>query len=262
MAEKKKSEKDLLKCIKEGTSSSDCIQTLISDYGWEYTTESINGDRSYDYVEFYPGGEEGGVYISDVITKSSQYSTDEGMLPGRKGIGSKGYLFLNHALIGDVEKHHRSAGLDSSDQIRSPEWAVFYPNEQLRIYKAYEIQTIHKDEMDEMKKKLSINEGKILKIKAFKEFLSESVKTSSFRSTFIFAEGLIPINSEEVVLYDEVGDRFFNDKVRLNFTPYGAAVEIDHDDGEDEVFFIQYIGQILRDKPALNHFLELVGRAV
>ena len=255
-------EKDLLKYVKQGSSSAEYIQSLISDYGWEYTYEPVNTDRSYDYAEFFPGGDGGGVYISDVITKSSQYATDVGMLPGRKGIGSKGYLFLNHAILGDSGRHFKSAGLDSNDGIRSPEWAVFYPNDQLRIYKAYEIETIHKDDMAALKKKFKINEGKVLKIMAFKEFLTEAVKTTSFRSTFIFAEGLIPTGPDEVKLFDEIGDGFFNDKVRLNFTPYGAAIEIDHEIGyDDEVFFIQYIGQLLRDKPALQHFLELVGRA-
>jgi len=91
-----------------------------------------------------------GIYFSNVIDKAAQYASDSSFSRGK---GNKGYIFEMRANLGKKGKDYNCAGVDGTDGIRSPEWCVFNPNGQLRIYKAYEIELTDKAEMRDMKGK-------------------------------------------------------------------------------------------------------------
>ena len=52
-----------------------------------------------------------------------------------------------NAALGEKNTDYRVAGL-GNDSIRSPEWCVFTPNAQFKIYQAYEVELISNDLLD------------------------------------------------------------------------------------------------------------------
>ena len=201
-----------------------------------------------------------GLYVSNIITKAIQYATDDGMRPAETGIGHKGYLFLNRAVLGERGTHYEFAG-GGGDNIRSPEWACFFPNEQLRIYKAYETEIVHKSEIDKLKQKFSMNEDKPLKIRSFKDFLTEAQllgENGMRRANYIFKDGYIPVSKEQTVYFNDLKDGFFNDNISMEYTPYGPMISLTYQGAEDEVFFVDYVGQIMRSEKDLDKFLRIL----
>lgn len=93
-----------------------------------------------------------GIYFSTVSNKAAQYVSDEGF--GRR-FGTRGYLFEMEAAIGEPYKHHRSAGIKGATNggAVSPEWAVFDPKNQLRIYRVHYIELISPSELEQIAKK-------------------------------------------------------------------------------------------------------------
>jgi hypothetical protein len=94
-----------------------------------------------------------GIYFTNVLDKAAQYIGDAGF--GR-GMGTAGYIFQMTANLGRLGEDYRSAGFtDASDHKTyiSPEWCVYHPNSQLRIYKAFKVQLINKNEMRDLKSK-------------------------------------------------------------------------------------------------------------
>jgi len=93
-----------------------------------------------------------GIYFSNVIDKVSQYVGDFGFT---RWWGTKGYIFEMEAILGKKHEHYMSAGL-GNDGILSPEWCVYYPEKQLRIYKVYYVELIQRKEIEMLLKKHNV----------------------------------------------------------------------------------------------------------
>ena len=179
--EKEGKENRVMSPVYHGTGSIGA--SMILRYGFavvESTDKSVVGRMLGD-----------GIYFSDVVDKVAQYIGDSGY---SRGIGTRGYIFEMDAQLGEPWTDHQSAGVPNATfqkEVVSPEWAVFKPNGQLRIKRAYEVQLISKNEMLAIQQK-SLNES----------FLDE-IRGKDV-ANYVFMDGLIPVSADSVRAFDKV----------------------------------------------------------
>ena len=157
--------------------------SMILRYGFavvESTDKSVVGRMLGD-----------GIYFSDVVDKVAQYIGDIGY---SRGIGTKGYIFEMDAQLGEQWTDHQSAGISNATyqkDVVSPEWAVFKPNGQLRIRRAYEVQLISKNDM------MSIQQ------KVLTESFSDSIRGKE-TANYVFMDGMIPLSKSVIKRFDSL----------------------------------------------------------
>lgn len=145
-----------------------------------------------------------GIYFSNIINKASQYVGDKGGgITRQKGV--RGYVFEMEAELGLSPKNYRAAGL-GGDSIRSPEWAVFDPPSQLRIYKAYYVELTTFDEVKQIAAKYGETLNEETSLKSFDNFLFESREGMEV-STFLFKGESIPTSLTEYVSIEDYKPR-------------------------------------------------------
>ena len=157
--------------------------SMILRYGFavvESTDKSVVGRMLGD-----------GIYFSDVVDKVAQYIGDAGY---SRGIGTKGYIFEMDAQLGEQWVDHQSAGVPNATyqkEVVSPEWAVFKPNGQLRIRRAYEVQLISKNDM------MSIQQ------KALMESFTDNIRGKEV-ANYVFMDGMIPLSKSVIKRFDSL----------------------------------------------------------
>lgn len=170
-----------------------------------------------------------GIYGSNIIDKAQQYVGDKGF---SRATGTKGYVFKMNAALGEKGKDYRVAGV-GGDSIRSPEWCVFTPNAQFKIYQAYEVQLIPGHEMEALLKKYpqSVNE------KSFKDYLNEKIEEKVNYTTYTFITGVIPggKNPEDAVDFSEWKSPSKN--ITLEPSAYGPTVVVAGTDESNDYIF-------------------------
>ena len=167
-----------------------------------------------------------GVYGAIHMDKSQQYVGDNGY--GRS-VGTKGYIFVCNAALGQKGKDYRASGVGGSGyQTQSPEWCVFTPNSQFKIVKAYEVElveetTINSIVADVRRKGKGVNEGKL---KNFRKFLGEEIKKETMKNVtnYIFINGYIPVNEHDTVDFEDFTPP--NTNVSLEPSAYGPSVVV------------------------------------
>jgi hypothetical protein len=194
-----------------------------------------------------------GIYFSNVLDKVAQYTGDEGYT---RGVGTVGYIFQMHALLGEEGKDYAAAGL-SNDGIISPEWCVFSPNKQLKIYKAFKVEIVDKSYIQNLKEQYKINEN-IVKIKAFKEFIKEATENYTNATTYIFMDGYIPINKTETVSSLDFNPSKFGNHVRIEPGQTGPLVVISHNHPESESFCVASTQEFMWNADEITKFLNLL----
>ena len=98
------------------------------------------------------------------------------------------------AQLGEQWVDHQSAGVPNATyqkEVVSPEWAVFKPNGQLRIRRAYEVQLISKNDM------LSIQQ------KALMESFTDSIRGKEV-ANYVFMDGTIPLSKSVIKRFDSL----------------------------------------------------------
>ena len=197
-----------------------------------------------------------GIYFSTVLDKVAQYVSDGGYSRGK---GNRGYIFQMKAILGDRGKDYRSAGL-GNDNIRSPEWCVFDANRQLKIYKAFEVELVSKQEIQNLRQKYNINEENTMKLTAFKEFIREAEEKDKRVTSFIFVDGTIPVSVDNKVDFEEFVPAQFGKNVTMEPSAYGPQVYIEHDGPESECFCVPSTVEFMTQEPELfNKYLTLIG---
>lgn len=179
--EKSGKENPIMSPVYHGTGSIGA--SMILRYGFavvESTDKSVVGRMLGD-----------GIYFSDVVDKVAQYIGDIGY---SRGIGTKGYIFEMDAQLGEPWTDHQSAGVPSATyqkDVVSPEWAVFKPNGQLRIRRAYEVQLISKNDMVHIQQK------------ALTESFADSIRGKE-TANYVFMDGMIPVTADRMVRFDSL----------------------------------------------------------
>lgn len=167
-----------------------------------------------------------GIYFSTAIDKVAQYASDGGF--GRR-LGAEGYIFEMNASLGKHRRDFREAGTSSQYSERyvvSPEWAVFSPNEQLVINKAYKIKRVPHHVLDKLKssRKL-VNESKnVTGIRGFRDVIRENLNYGTENMiTFIFSDGRIPLADGTLIDFDKYNQEL-GPNVRVEGGQLGAMV--------------------------------------
>ena len=177
--EKEGKENKVMSPVYHGTGSIGA--SMILRYGFavvESTDKSVVGRMLGD-----------GIYISDVVDKVAQYIGDIGY---SRGIGTKGYIFEMDAQLGEQWVDHQSAGVPNATyqkDVVSPEWAVFKPNGQLRIRRAYEVQLISKNDMMGIQQKSLI------------ESFTDNIRGKGV-ANYVFMDGMIPLSKSVIKRFD------------------------------------------------------------
>lgn len=161
---------------------------MISRYGFTILPESANVSG----VNIAGRMLGNGIYFAPNVDKSSQYVSNNGFRAGG-GRGVQGYMFEMDATLGDYYTDHQSAGL-GGDSIRSAEYAVYKPQQQLKFLRIYLVEIIELGEARNLLKESSYV--------SFKDFLAEDANSVDLPTynTYIFTNGHIPVINDEGVL--------------------------------------------------------------
>lgn len=194
-----------------------------------------------------------GIYFSNVVDKAAQYVGDAGY---SRRHGTQGYLLEMEAAIGEQGVDYKAAGL-GSDHIRSPEWCVFNPGAQLRIYKVHRVVTTDKNEIDRLNAKHKvITEGYHQEVMRFSQWLNEGTRKVKNRVNYIFKDGNIPISRREVVPFEEFPIKKYRN-VSLEYSQEGPVLSIKiNDDDNGARFVTNTLYWMINDRTEFNLFLK------
>jgi hypothetical protein len=190
-----------------------------------------------------------GVYFSNKIDKSAQYVGNSGLTRKR---GTKGYIFEMEAQLGLRNKNYSAAGIDKSDNIRSPEWCVYEPNHQLKIMTAYEVELGNYDDYVALKPSGELGEG----VMSFKQFLltEKEKEKPEEQIRFVFFDNQVVLNDRTIHEANKI-EAYGND-IRIERTVDGTAVIFLYTN-TTESYDIAFTGKI---KPAvLKKYLTLLN---
>lgn len=172
-----------------------------------------------------------GVYGSTVIDKIQQYIGDSGF---SRRTGTSGYIFEMNAALGIEGEDYNVAGL-GTDFIRSPEWCVFTPNSQYKIFKAYEVQLLSPEDSQRLKDKAKrMNENTVLKFLNDFDLNEAAYNITNNVKTFTFFNGIIPTQNGPVDFEDFVPQ---NDNVTLEPSQYGPMIVVQNTNSSDDYVF-------------------------
>ena len=196
-----------------------------------------------------------GIYVTNVMDKCSQYIGDRGYVAGKNNIKNTGYILECEVLLGKqgVGRHH-IVGTEMYN-IVSPEWVVFYPNMQIKIKKAHEVEIIPADYIDDLKNKRGIMESNI---KPFKQFLFEGKTGNKEALTYIFRDGNIPVSEDEYVKFEDFKASAYGDNVKLDYTGSGPAVII-YNDKKTHTMVVPMITHFMRDHKLMDEYLSYLN---
>ena len=200
-----------------------------------------------------------GIYFSNVLDKVAQYVGDEGF---SRRFGTQGFIFEMEGSLGKHRRDYRCAGTGKREDERntvSPEWAVFNPNEQLRIYKAYHVELISKSAMTALKAKhLTPNESTAVQIKGFKQFINEGSADMTHCITYIFMDGDIPVSEQQAVDFKEFTAAKFGKDVKLDWTGSGPSVMI-YNSKESKTYVVRYTHEFMENRHGeFDEYLKLM----
>lgn len=210
-----------------------------------------------------------GVYFSTAIDKVAQYASDGGF--GRR-LGAEGYIFEMNASLGKHRRDFREAGTGSQFDERnviSPEWAVFNPNDQLVINKAYKIRRVPHHVLDRLKRsRKNVNESKnVTAIRGFRDVIRENLDygVNEKMITFIFSDGMIPVAGGQLVDFDNYANEL-GSTVRVEGGQLGAMVSFtqlaEFEEEEVDIYHIALTEAFVHDDPLKDMYFKLVQRAI
>ena len=207
-----------------------------------------------------------GVYFSNILDKVSQYV-------GRTDITRKhdttGYILECEIYLGKNGEHYRAAGL-GTDVIKSPEWCVFYPGNQIRIYRVHQVVLVPKkdilDLVEKYKDRLpeNANESKAFKnMRGFMQITEKVTKRNdSDKILYKFADGLIPDTKGNVVPYRIMMTRYKH--LNIYGSQEGICIEFDAPKNKDWAVHIIPSADdfILDQKDDYQDYVELLKTAI
>jgi hypothetical protein len=225
---------------------------MITRYGFSVGKNAVNGRMLGD-----------GIYGSNAIDKAQLYVGDK---YGKGSTGVRGYIFVMDASLGKKNEDYKAAGLsDSKDNIRSPEWCVFTPNSQFRIYKAYEVEIVSKEDIDKILEDnplVQYNESTrpIRFSKFLREYSMDKVEYPDVM-TFTFMNGNIPVKGPDgKPTYVDFEDFKPTKKgVSLEPSAYGPTVVITDTEESEDYRFKSPTDLLMQDEELFNKFLELTS---
>lgn len=196
-----------------------------------------------------------GIYFSNVLDKCGQYVSDGGY---SRGIGNRGYLLQMRANLGDRGPDYQVGG----GHLVSPEWCVFHPNEQLKIYKAHFIELVSRNDVDAIKSKvLKMNESTAIRIHEMREHLNEELQNPPDTGcvSYTFIDGTIPISEFETVPYESWDPTSVGPHITVEPSGLGPVMYIRVEDPRVcDIFAVRYTTQFMNQGEDFMKFLQLL----
>jgi hypothetical protein len=208
-----------------------------------------------------------GVYFSTKMDKVAQYAADSGF---NRNMGEIGYLFEMEASLGRPRVDYLAAGApDDPANIRqtvSPEWAVYSPNQQLVIKKAYKVKRVPHRVISELKEKRRLREGaNTTVIRGFRDVIKENlnIDTDQRYATFIFGDGMIPLADGTLVDFENIDKHTLPDSVMIDGGQLGAMVTFKRvpKDMNDGMFHVQIAQELVDQRnsdPVASDYFKLM----
>ena len=200
-----------------------------------------------------------GIYLTNFIDKCSQYIGDRGCEGWDENIKNTGYILECEVLLGEQNtgKYHSTEGTYEEMRLNivSPEWVVFYPNMQIKIKKAHEVEVVYTEYMDNLKQERGIMESRI---KPFKQFLFEGKTGGKEALTYIFRDGNIPVSEDKYVKFEDFDPKAFGDNVKLDYTGSGPAVIV-YNDKKTHTMVVPLITHFMRDQRLMKDYLSYLN---
>lgn len=199
-----------------------------------------------------------GIYFSNVLDKVAQYIGDEGY--SRKA-GTIGYIFEMTVSVGKHRRDFRCAGTGWREDERgtvSPEWAVFDPNRQCKIYKAFKVRLITKDDMNALKDKHQVAPTNEAKLTSFGKYLNEGEAGMAHCLNYVFVDGSIPISEIETVDFKDIENSMkFGKNVKLDWSGMGPTISI-YNKTRSDTKIIRYTRAFQKDAVHKEDFAEFL----
>ena len=240
--------------------SNDYISYLENGYYPVYSHVSRGNDKMYPTSDYHTRriSTVGGIYISNVIEKVAQYLGDDGYA---RREGTVGVIYECEVNLGEKGLHHHVAGT-GGDSIRSPEWAVCWPQAQINIVKAHKVRFTNKGYVNSLKKKYPnvLKENKYFK--RFADFLQEQEMVKSKNViTFVFHQGLIP-NDKEIMTWEDFEKRVIKNssKMYVDSNQYGIGVVFHTDKELSGVIRVPFTDEFMLEDPdgLYSQFINLI----
>ena len=204
-------------------------------------------------------------HFSNIISKAMQYIGDSGYA---KTHGAIGYILEMEAVLGKHITNYRVAGTSGRDNIRSPEWAVFSPNRQLRIVKAYKVKLVSNALIKNFKKKhpKAVSEDRYFgHLKKFKELFMEQKITGNNAINYTFQEGEVPINKKKTIDFDKFAEKVEgNDNIEVYPGQKGPIVTVRTKRPVENIMIdVPRVGEFMHYDPEgyFTQFLALIKAA-
>jgi hypothetical protein len=197
-----------------------------------------------------------GIYFSNVLDKCGQYVSDGGY---SRGIGNKGYLFQMRANLGKRGSDYQAGG----GNLVSPEWCVFHPNDQLKIYKAHFIELVDKSVVAAIKQRVSkLNESTAVRITEMVEHLNDELQNSTERGcvSYTFIDGTIPISTTTSVPFEQWDPSLYGSHITMESSGLGPIIYIAvEDQSVCDMFAVRYTAQFMTQGDDFLRYLQLMG---
>lgn len=193
-----------------------------------------------------------GVYFSNVLDKCGQYISDGGY---SRGVGNKGYLFQMRASLGQRGPDYQAGG----GNLVSPEWCVFHPNKQLRIYKAHFVELVSQDVIRQIKAKTAtMNESTAIRIYEMDEHLNPDI-TAKGCISYTFIDGKIPISEVESIDFEHWDPSSVPPNVTMEYSGLGPVVYIQVDDPSvAEIYAVRFTSSFMNQADDFAKYLQLI----
>jgi len=194
--------------------------SMILRYGFNVITEQMAEESGVKFAGRSLGD---GIYFSDAIDKAGSYAYDNDATTD--GLG--GYIFIMKAALGHKGKQYQTyKGYNN-------EWCVFFPNEQLMIYKAYRIKAVNPGTFSRIVAKHKLKEN-YTGFTTFANFINEAelIQSDNIQQNgdamgtikLIFMDGTLPLNND--VTIDSTSFRVDDDKASIVKTMRGTELTI------------------------------------
>ena len=246
--------------------------SMILRYGFRVMTAQMAHDAGVAFAGRMLGD---GVYFADKIDKAGQYASDGGFRNQNKVEDPEGFIFIMKAALGTKGKHHSSSIKGKGNSIVNNEWCVFFPNEQLMIYKAYRIKAIRPGTYGRIVAKHQLKENYV-GYTTFSTFLKEeeavkqdildvastnNVKLGDDVGTIklIFTDGSVPISTELTTDMENITVNPL--KANLEITLRGAELTIFANGNVNDLHEIPFTKTFMVQNPQLlNLVLNVINK--
>lgn len=186
-----------------------------------------------------------GIYFGVTLDKVAGYVGDGSWA---KRYGTIGYVFEMEATLGEMSKDFSAAGL-GRDRIRSPEYCVFRPADQLRIYKVFKVEVISTSAIEKMKNGTFYEENGSKFDNTMNKLVEQKIRKPKDKIRWVFYDGDIIIPNKRNEIKFESSVKIRSNDVEILPNQYGVAIEMTNNIGLNGTISIPNVYEFINKDP-------------